>query len=89
MRRGNCSVSGLIWATPKENQARRIGHGTSNRGTRHGMARLNKIKVGAIVRRIERGDSKSSIARAFDVSPTTIRDIDAGNTWGWLTGRAA
>lgn len=38
----------LRWATPKENYADRIGHGTDNRGQRNGKTRLTAADVKAI-----------------------------------------
>jgi len=73
----------LYWATPTENQADRIKHGTSNRGERHGSAVLTERDVIEI--RSLRGRLKQNeIAAMFGISRTCIRLIHSRKTWGWL-----
>lgn len=73
------------WATPKENSADMVLHGTSVRGERNAAAILTKDQVREIfalkgkVRQIE-------IAHYFEVSQATVADIHRGGAWGWLTG---
>jgi hypothetical protein len=41
----NNALSNLRWDTPSANQRDRAKHGTSNQGSRHGMAKLDEGKV--------------------------------------------
>jgi hypothetical protein len=77
-------LSNLKWGTPKENQADRIGHGTSNRGSRHGMSKLTADQVRAIRRMSRSGATQPELASAFSVSETNIRHILSGRTWAHL-----
>lgn len=72
----------LSWKTPSENQMDRVEHGTSNRGTRSGSSKLNEKDVLAIH---SSRDHSTKLAKRFGVSEATIRDIQSGRRWGWLT----
>ena len=82
-RLGCVNPKHLRWATPEENQADRISHGTSNRGERHGSAVLDEKQVRQI-RKMKGDVSQKDIAAAFGVSRTAIRLIHNRETWGWL-----
>lgn len=77
----NNAAWNLRWATPKENMADRVIHGTSNRGERHGMAKLTRDDVLRI-----RSDSRSNaaIADEFSIWPATVSRIKRRIDWGWL-----
>lgn len=79
--------SHLSWKTPAENQADRLVHGTSNRGSRHGLSKLTEVDVSRIVRLLEAGASQQSIADRNGISQTTVSQISRGERWGWFTGR--
>lgn len=79
----------LRWATAAENQADRNEHGTSNRGSRHGMSKLTEDDVADIRRRILSGQGVTAIARAYGVGHPTISNIKTGKTWGSSAGSAA
>lgn len=82
--RGGCvNPKHLRWATPVENQADRIGHGTSNRGERHGNSVLTEPEV-LQIRALKGVVSQKQIAASFGVSRTAIRLIHNRKTWGWL-----
>lgn len=71
----------LSWKTPSENQADRVEHGTSNRGTRCGSAKLTENDV----LKIRSLPGKAvDLARQYHVSDSTIREIRAKKSWGWL-----
>ena len=73
----------LEWKTGSENQADRRRHGTDNRGSRHGMARLDEDDVRTI--RALRGKMlQREIAAQYGVATTTITLIMTGKNWGWL-----
>jgi DNA-binding XRE family transcriptional regulator len=51
-------------------------------GEHHHQSRLTKDQVVEIKTR--RNETKSSLAREFGVSRSTIRNIHDGKVWGWL-----
>lgn len=72
----------IEWKTVSQNQMDRVEHGTSNRGSAHGMAKLTEDAVRAIrVSDAHRDD----LAALFHVSEATIRDIKTRKSWWWLT----
>tara|TARA_R100000655_G_scaffold109815_2_gene165676 strand:+ start:900 stop:1223 length:324 start_codon:yes stop_codon:yes gene_type:complete len=72
----------LYWATPKQNARDKITHGTSNRGERHGNAKLTRDAVTDI--RSNTTDSKDQLAAKYGVTRTTVNDVIAGRRWKWL-----
>ena len=71
----------LRWATPKENHADQVTHGTINRGQRNGHAKLTP----SIVRACRASSmTRTELARIFGVSVTTISHAIIGKTWSWL-----
>lgn len=76
----------LRWATQKENEADRVIHGTSNRGERHGMAKL-KAKDVLLIRKLAASKKVSGrqISARFGVSQATVSDIIHRRSWGHLT----
>lgn len=68
----------LRWATRAENEADKVLHGTSNRGERHGMAKLSVVEVLAI-REMEVSSRK--VAKAFGISQTMVSKIKRGEAW--------
>ena len=79
--RTNNNIKNLRWATPKENMADRILHGTSNRGERHGMSKLTRESVMKI-----RSDNRShsEIAAAFGIRSATVSRLKLKKDWAWL-----
>jgi hypothetical protein len=73
----------IRWATRKENNDDKLIHGTSNRGERHGMAKLTADDVREI--RSLRGKIKQrEIAARFGINRNTVLDIQTGKRWSWL-----
>lgn len=70
----------LRWATPKENQADRIIHGTSNRGERHGMSKLSDEDV-RYIRGVPSDITNVSIANELGVSDGLISMIRSRRRW--------
>jgi DNA invertase Pin-like site-specific DNA recombinase len=64
----------------------RIEHGTSNRGEKHGIAKLTEEKVMQIFTRAAAGEPQHKIAKDFCVTQTSVSRIKNGECWGWLTG---
>ncbi|MBX3579951.1 MAG: hypothetical protein KF723_22335 [Rhizobiaceae bacterium] len=73
----------LVWKTDAENEADKLVHGTSNRGERHGMAKLLAADVLAI-RELQGTATQREIARRFGVSQRTISLIHRRERWTWL-----
>lgn len=74
----------LRWATASENECDKVLSGTSNRGIRHGMAKLNDDEVRAI-RELSGLITQEEIGRKFGVSKWTVGDIVRRKRWGWLS----
>lgn len=81
----NNVLENLRWGTPVGNQADRIRHGTSNRGSRHGLAKLTSADVLEIVRRRLSGETLKAVGDSYGIHKTTVGDIAAGRRWSWLT----
>ena len=73
----------LRWATPVENQADRLGHGTSPRGEQCGTAKLTVADV-HLIRALEGTASQREIGLKFAVNDRTISSILQGKSWAWL-----
>lgn len=76
----NFSVN-LIWATPVENAAHKIGHGTVVRGERNGQCRLCEDNIRDIFGRYCGGESPHLIASDFAISVSAVRRIVSGSMW--------
>lgn len=73
----------LRWATKVENQADRIRHGTTCRGTKNPQSKLTESDVIAI--KNARGRVKPRLlAEQFGVTVFHIRKIHTGRIWRWL-----
>ena len=81
---GCVSPHHLAWKTHLENHADRVEHGTSNRGERHGLAKLTEAQVREI--RAQKGNvSLGKLAIRYCVSKRLIQLVMSGQAWGWLT----
>lgn len=79
-----CNPRHLYWATPSQNQADRITHGTSNRGTRQWQSQLDEDKVREIRRLSSGGMTHQKIADQFGVSRLTVTKAIRRYTWAWV-----
>lgn len=81
---GGCvNPNHLRWATPVENAADKVLHGTVARGTRQGSAKLKEADVIEI--RLRAGTaSHSVIAADYGVTRETVRDVISRKHWAWL-----
>ena len=70
----------LRWLTRAENQAERADHGTTNRGSRSGNAKLTEDDVRAI-RAIGKSISATTLALSYGVTSTTIYSIRSRRLW--------
>lgn len=79
-----CVTKGhVFWKTRSENEADKLVHGTSNRGRRHGMAKLTEDDVRAI-RALHGELPQTAIARRFKTSPGNVSKIHCKTIWTWL-----
>ena len=76
----------LRWATPEENQADRVEHGTSNRGEQNAQSVLSSDDVLRVMDMKRSGEAQRDIAQRFGIAEMTVSDIVNGRRWGWLTG---
>jgi hypothetical protein len=81
----NCALSNLRWDTPAANQADRVLHGTSNRGSRQWQAKLNEGDIPVIRELLRQGMFQREVATIFGVSDDAIGSIARGETWAWLS----
>ena len=76
---GNCKnnhLRNLKWGTSKENQADRILHGISNRGSRHGMSKLSEENINEIKSLYFNNKwPQSRIAIKFNINPCHVSRI--------------
>lgn len=78
-----CNPAHLSVGTHAENMQQKIDAGRSNRGERHGHAKLTEAAVLDIrkrYRRYEQGLIKA-LAAEYNVSPKTVQDAATGRTW--------
>lgn len=74
----------IRWATPVENQADRLTHGTHNRGERMGQHKLTRDQVVEIRERAASGERQKAIAKDYGVTPVTVSNINTRKSWAWL-----
>lgn len=80
---GCVSKGHLSWKTHVENEADKLVHGTINRGSRNGQAKLSETDVAEII--AARGSaSQYALAKKFGVSQPMICAIHTGKRWSWL-----
>lgn len=73
----------LRWATRAENEHDKIAHGTSNRGARHGLAKLTEAQVAAI-REFAMILPNRVAGDLFGVTRRTVDKIVRGETWSHI-----
>lgn len=77
----------LRWATPAENSADKIIHGTHTRGELNPRAKITEAM--AVEIRVLRGvDTQVSIAKRFGLSQQTVSQIQSGKLWSFLSTQA-
>jgi len=77
----NCRLTNLRWATPVENQADRIRHGTHCKGADVFGAKLDDTSVEAIRCRLRSGERNKPIAQDYGVSISTVHLIRHNRIW--------
>jgi hypothetical protein len=74
----------LSWKTPKENEADKIAHGTSNRGDRQWNSKLTLEKVIRIREEYAKGGvTQRDIAVKYGISQPTVSEIVNRRKWAW------
>lgn len=72
----------MAWGTRQENENDKIRHGTTNRGTRNGMAKLNETIVAEMRRRYAAGGvTQQQLADEFGTSNGNVNRIIKGLAW--------
>jgi hypothetical protein len=71
----------LRWATPRENSADTFLHGTHNRGSRNGQAKIDEVCASAIRKMHSMRLPRRVMAEGFGVCRQTIDDIVNGKRW--------
>lgn len=77
-------VDNLIWATHSENQLHRVIHGTSNRGERHGRAKVSAKDVKRIYLDTS-GATQTTLGSIFGITQQLVSHIMTKRVWKWLT----
>jgi len=78
-------LSNLRYGTHKQNMADKIKHGTSVRGDRHPISKLDVKKVREIRLLIQKGEKNlGQIANLFGVDRTIISRIRDKRAWYWV-----
>jgi hypothetical protein len=80
---GCVNPSHLRWATPKENVADTLIHGTRNRGERQGISKLTREQV-LRIRSLRYKMTPLEISKIMGVTDGNIRHILAGKTWSCI-----
>lgn len=73
------SVKNIAYKTHAENMADKIKNGRQRHGSK--TAKLHERDIPVIRDKLARGLSQSAIAREYEVTPATIRDIAHERTW--------
>ena len=80
----NNRPSNLRWDTRAGNMADTLRHGTHNRGTRNGAAKLEPAQVYEVRRRIAAGHRQKDVALAVGISQALVSLINTRKVWSHL-----
>lgn len=82
----NCRAGNLEYMTHADNEALKIGHGTSPRGSRNSASKLTEAQVRQIRQLLAAKTMRAGdIARSFGISDAAVSNIKHGSRWGHLT----
>lgn len=73
----------IRWATPAQNAADRIRHGTEQRGERNAISKLTAADV-LFIRSAWPDQSQNQLAARFNVNQATVWRILHRKAWAWL-----
>lgn len=74
----------VAWKTRAQNEADKVAHGTSNRGSRQHQAKLTEADVIEIRRMAAEGRPQAEMVARFDISQPTVSEIVNRRKWAWL-----
>lgn len=80
----NNVLANLRWDTRFANAMDKYRHGTMPCGSRHVRAKLSEIDVQDIRTRLQKGESRRSLAKRYGVGKNAICRIEQGVTWKHL-----
>ncbi len=82
---GGCfNPNHLYWASKAENYRDRVTHGVSQRGPRHGMAKLTEGDVREIRNLCAGGVLQRAVAARFNIARPTVSTIVQRRNWQWV-----
>lgn len=71
----------LIWCTPKENNQMKILHGTSGKGEKNAMSKLNENDIFNIFKEYSNGISCPELFKKYKISTTQLNKILKRKAW--------
>ena len=83
-RSGCVNPHHLRWLTCTENQAEKVKHGGSARGTRSGRCKLTESQVKEIREFLKSNTKQIEIAAMFGITRSSVGSIGSGRSWSWL-----
>jgi len=85
-RKAHNAIANLRYGTRSENEADKLRHGTSNRGERHGNAKLSATAINTIFALRAAGKAQKEIAKAVGVLQPAVSRVLSGKRWGHRNG---
>lgn len=82
--RNDNKVENLRWDTRRNNCLDAVKHGTTHKGERHPMRKLNAKQVLEIRERYKNGEGRRTIAKDFEIKPEHVNDIVAKRYWSHI-----
>lgn len=79
--RDNNHWANLRWATQRDNMADTVKHGTHNRGSRNGQAKIDEVCAVAIRKMIAMRVPRAVAAEGFGLCRQAVDDIVNGRCW--------
>lgn len=83
----NNKLTNLCWETSKQNNNRKILHGTIANGSKNGNSKLTEIQVLEILKRINNKENQRNIAKDFNITAANVTSIKLGKSWLFLKER--
>jgi len=71
----------LRYETPRENNARKLEHGTLNEGERNGAAKITRVQALLVRELMAAGHPAEAVAAQFGISRTQVYRIARGGNW--------
>jgi hypothetical protein len=85
--RGNNVITNLAYGTRAENRADSVRHGTAQRGSRNGHAKISEADIAEMLwLREEYGMTQDELARMFGLDQGQVSRILGGEAWRHATG---